>query len=129
MKIAFHGGKCCGIKTIHGFDNLPSNKVSPKRKYKLKHNDRYGHNVSSAYNFYHKERPLETYEERLDAYIAWLKQVRPAGMIEVTLTKFQVSYYKWGPALERRGFKKACQFKNSNSGNVVCVFHLIYGQE
>lgn len=126
MKIAFHGGLCCGIKTIYGFDLRPHNEVHQKAAYKQKNNDRYGRNVRSDYNFYYKSRPRETFEERFDAYLDFLKKVRPSGLVEITLTSYQLVQLGWKSVVEKRGFKEVSKFYNSNSSNTVSVYHLIY---
>jgi len=84
--------------------------------------------------------PKETNLERLDRFIAFCKERRPAHIIEVTLADDPNNNYNakseyigytyqtkmWGKILTDRGFKKVTEGKNSNSGNVVSVWHLTY---
>jgi len=142
MKIAFHGGKCCGIKTIHGMGDNPSGSLPPLRKprarsHQARNADQYGKDVSSKTNFFDQPAPAETYLERLDRYLAFLDAERPAGIVEITLADERMPDYcedcgcncwseqtrLWRQPLEERGFKEVNNCLNSNSGNRVYVFH------
>ena len=134
LKIANHGGKCCGIKIIHGFDGTPScGEAATKKKNRIE-NDQLGMNVSSVTNFFSDAAPAETILKRLDRYIAFIRQGRPKGLIEVTLASCPIYYgytvskqdATWGGILEERGFKRVAYFKNSNSGNFVSIYHFDY---
>lgn len=129
MKIAFHGGKCCGIKTIHGMGYHPNSVMHNRLKKKpLRNTDAHGGTVRSDYNFFNEYAPgTDTYLERLDRYLEFLDRVRPYGIVEITLAS---SYYdhcnqniQWGPLLRKRGFRKVTDCHNSNSGNRVFVYH------
>lgn len=88
IQIAFHGGHCCGIKTIHSFYNHPSYKLPPKDETEnLCHYDRegYGPDESSA-DFFWPERPAETASERFNAQIEFLEKVRHYGLVECCVT-------------------------------------------
>lgn len=143
MKLVFHGGKCCGIKTIYGFDAQSHNILnSPRNKKAKKTNDTFGYHVSSKIEFFTDAAPKEeTYLERLNRLITFCKYNRPAGMIEVALSSQVCHDYTeyshqsptqiehWGPILEEMGFKKVSTFKNSNTRRTISVYHLIYGGE
>lgn len=140
LKIQTHGGRCCGIKTIHGFGAGPTQRLGPKKAQKFNDcTDIYGHSVHRNYNWYRPKRPKETYLERFEEYIRYIKQYRPKGLIEVTMTNSQLdgtSYdycnptqYAWLPVLEKHGFKLVSKFKNSNTEGIVNVFHLVYGEK
>jgi hypothetical protein len=141
-KIAFHGGKCCGIKIIHSLGENPDapaeELVNSSGSAAANDADQYGHEVSSAKNFYYQAAPEEKYIERVDRYIKYLDAVRPNGIIEITLAQGspcdcggcaepcppdenQVSV--WEPLLLPRGFEQVTSCYNSNSGNRVFVFH------
>lgn len=89
--IAFHGGKCCGIKIIHSIGEYPEAKAEELTKDKANpvadDADQYGHEVSSSKNFYNQAAPEETYLERVDRYIKFIDAVRPHGIIEIVLAQ------------------------------------------
>jgi len=139
MRLAFHGGMCCGIKTIYelGFPN----DTSPPLTKKDKDNSDVGYSaVKPTHSFFTDAAPKETNLERLDRFIAFCKERRPAHIIEVTLADDPNNNYNakseyigytyqtkmWGKILTDHGFKKVTEGKNSNSGNVVSVWHLTY---
>lgn len=139
LKVQVHGGRCCGIKSIHGFHGAPTWNVEPKKSQKfINETDIYGRSVSSGYNWYRSKRPKETYLERFEEYIQYIKENRPAGLIEITMTQAQLdgSDYDddcyenveiaWEPVLLKHGFKQVSRFFNSNSYNDVYVYHLVY---
>lgn len=128
MELVFHGGKCCGIKTIYGFHERPSDLAPEKDKKTFLNNDQHGHNVSTDKTFFTDAAPEETYSNRLDRYIEFCRKYRPQGIIEVTLADgFHIKQTSvWGKQLTRHGFKVVSQAKNSNTGNTVSVWHLVY---
>lgn len=127
LEIKFHGGECCGIKHITGFWGNPSDKHLAKAESKKRLNDASGDSVQSDWNFCWEALPQQTYKERLVAYIDFLKKARPSGLIEVSLTPIQLVLYGWAPVLDELGFKKMCEFWNSNSAEKISVFFLVYG--
>lgn len=138
MKIGFHGGKCCGIKTIHGLGYNPNELIAalPKRKEFDKPADQYGRDFRSVTNFFRDKAPCETCLARLDRYIKYLDEKRPKGIIEIALADFNGNreatswnqIRKWEPILLERGFKLVNECMNSNSGNKVYVYHRNSGE-
>jgi hypothetical protein len=145
MKITFHGGNCCGIKTISGLTLAPKDilwTLEEKSKF-VSDTDANGGVVSSADNFYSFARPKETAGERFDAYMDFLRQYRPQGLVEVAIVRetggaikdqkddYCGSSYQeaWAPFLEERGFTMVNRFANSNSGNYVEVYHYVMKEE
>lgn len=134
LKIANHGGKCCGVKTIHGFYASPRHIEEPLRTKATIDKDQNGDDVTSRQNFFSGGAPAETSLERLDRYISFIRTQRPQGLIEVTLAScliysMGVSHPQdemWGELLEERGFKRVAYFRNSNSGNFVSIYHFDY---
>lgn len=126
LSVQTHGGRCCGIKTIWNFPYSPNDSVSELKKKKFRGDvDYYGRGVTKAYDFMSEARPREPAKDRLKAVIDFIKKKRPAGLIEVTLTKFQAAI--WRSTLESHGFKEVSTFKNSNtSRTTIIVFHLVY---
>lgn len=140
IKIQTHGGRCCGIKSIHGFYSGPNGPIAPKKRQRWEaRTDIDGNSVSRGYNWYRPKRPKETYLQRLEEYIRYIKEKRPQGLIEITMTEYQLSGYQycysssekinyaWQPVLDRLGFKLVSKFTNSNTTKTVYVFHLTYG--
>lgn len=126
MRIANHGGKCCGIKTIHYMGVSPGSTEWTWRKDEENpcFRDYSGGDVSSEYNFFHLAAPSETAGERFDRYLKYLRVRRPKGIVEVVLTK-HLQVGGWEPFLLERGFKRVQEFENSNSGAILRVYHLV----
>lgn len=134
-QIAFHAGKCCGIKTIYCLGYNPEAKCREIQKVarseSVQNADQYGHDVSSAFNFYNGDAPIETVEERIRRYVKYLDAVRPHGIIEIALTDYgshgegnefdQIEAF--GDLLKELGFKQVNDCHNSNSGNRIFIFH------
>lgn len=134
MRLAFHGGLCCGIKTIFemGYGSqAPYETVEALEALEGPQNhDQYAYEVASDKRFFHDAAPEETRLERLDRYLAFLSAHRPSGAVEVTVVGHDHDYSQevWFPLLEERGFKEMVKFKNSNSGNKVRWYVKVYGQ-
>lgn len=97
MQIRHHGGSCCGIK--HLFDFGTSNEVVDK---------------------------VGLIKEVIDNWFsADGREAENNGrIIEATLTDVQFELTpSWGPALRYFGFVPVARFLNSNSDNMVNVFH------
>lgn len=131
MHLAYHGGKCCGIKTIYGFGSNPQHGVGPIEDYiriRKCNRDSNGDHVGSDGRFFHATAPAETGVERLDRYLRYCDQRRPGGVIEIVLADYEwlpPFNAQWWPLLEERGFTKTAEFKNSNSGNKVTIYHRV----
>jgi hypothetical protein len=137
MHLGFHGGKCCGIKVIHGMGAYPEGVVysdgtvgmlvSALDEIGANNADAHGSIVSSKDRFFHEAAPSETSLARLDRYIEYCDRRRPNGIIEITLASARWETPKqtdvWPPFLEERGFKLVNSCQNSNSGNRVFVYH------
>lgn len=127
MRLVFHGGKCCGIKTIYDMGSNPQKNVLPVYKKNRLDDDINGSHVSSDTDFFTDEAPRETHLQRLDRLIAFCDKYRPNGIIEITLAEsqhyFVDQFNPWKHLLYRRRFKRVTSCYNSNSGNRVHVFH------
>jgi hypothetical protein len=145
MQIHFHGGHCCGVKTISGFYDHPGG--TAWEKYRTDDGlsedfdedfdedeegeeeepycvDIDGSPVRSEWDFFHDPAPKETYRERLIRMVEYLKVNRPGGLVEVVLTSDQM--YSWGDILKEIGFVQYVpEFRNSNSGATLYTLHLI----
>lgn len=132
MHLVFHGGKCCGIKTIYDFGRSPNDDTCDALdEIKKDDADVLYHPVRSDQRFFHEEAPEESKLKRLDRYIDYVKKRRPQHIIEVALAESKDHYYDqtgWFPYLKERGFILVNKARNSNSGNIVHVFHLNIGE-
>lgn len=138
MQLVFHGGKCCGIKTIYGLGYgsvCTTATMSPLEKIPRDDTDQGGGSVNSDKRFFHEEAPKENATERLDRYIAYMKKRRPGNLLEVVLAWPDHKDYEymsqepWVPVLLERGFKEVARQLNSNSGNICAVFYLNIDEE
>jgi hypothetical protein len=127
MYLTYHGGKCCGIKTIHslGYNPAQNLPILPVRANK--------EGYTSL--FYAKELPEQTAEERFTTLVKHWDSNVSRGILEVILQDagaYNVAPEKehmynqqlnWRPVLKKLGFKLIASCKNSNSGNRIYVFH------
>ena len=133
LKIAFHGGKCCGIRHIHGFSFYPhqtSRQPALDKQEGFLSLDRSGDDVSSSLNVFYKEAPEESLYERLDRYIKFLQGFRPGGVIEVCLSRGKYDCFDQiklhEEELFKHGFSVVTELAaNSNTGNTIRIYHLI----
>ncbi len=124
MLILLHGGKCCGIKHIHGLTNNPLQITSAKRETNPYQHEGTCYTRGKNENFFSPAAPKETLKDRFVRYVDYLRQVRPQGVVEVVLSQYQL---KWVPILEELGFKKVTRAKNSNSRGTIIIYHLVTG--
>lgn len=122
MRYVSHGGKCCGMMHIHGFNwydfedharalnglNDAINRALERRYYFNR----------AYYNTYYGDlSPAEREKQRLKDRADW------NCLIEVILIDEQLED-GWAAVLEERGFKLVTRFYNDNSNNYCNVFHL-----
>jgi hypothetical protein len=132
MNMIYHGGLCCGIKTIHKFPDSPNSTLE-----EVKATDGQG---LSVYESGRRPEcrptvmPAETALERLDRLIAHKDKNWPYGVIEAVLVsttgaanagKPDSQVAVWGPILEERGFECVTQCYNSNSWNTIFIYHRV----
>ena len=140
MRLAAHGGYCCGIKTIHGLGESPDGLISKKEPHKyvftLHAADKFGCTPHGDINMFTAGAPEETEGSRFERVLAHLKDIRPAGVCEVVTVDsgdtdngwFTATTDKWGGFLVSLGFNKVTSAKNSNSGNTIDIWHLVYDE-
>ena len=131
--LVHHGGYCCGIKIIKGFGgSAPGpmqqtqynhyNKVDERQKAAKRNNrDQNGADTSSAQPFFTDAAPMESYEDRLNRYLAFVDKHRPYGIVEITMVSDQMN--RWWTTLKALGFVIVSSCRNSNSGRRVYVLH------
>ena len=126
MDVVTHGGKCCGIKTIRGFNWHPDYSVRGRDKRTLSHEspDLIGVSTNIGKSFHTPALPQETGRERLDRLIEYVRMKRPSHMIEAVLNNYQLPY--WGQLLRERGFRMVTTYTNSNTQCRIFVFHLVF---
>lgn len=133
VMIAFHGGKCCGIKTICHLGTSPEELRYARTETEVLDRDACGDEVTSSDDFFHLSRPEETAGERFKACVEYLKRRRPKGLVEVTIIWEELanslSQKRWKPVLLEHGFKLAAEYKNSNSGNTLRTYLLVMDEE
>lgn len=133
MDLYFHGGMCCGIKTIAGFCGHTNSNEYHRPAQKFRSNDTNGDDVSTERPFFTDEAPKEPAIQRLDRLIAFCKKYRPKGAIEIVLMRTQYNTFQigaWEQIILERGFKQYVpEFENSNSGNFLRIYHLITTEE
>lgn len=144
MHIRHHGGHCCAIKTIEGFGYGPDFPMCERKGTEPKKNDYGGYhfrpkqwvdadggNFRTDFNVFYEPAPAESAEERLARLIDFLARKRPSGIVEICLADEygdecgQVE--EWEDIILDHGFKRVTEAWNSNSGNMVYVYHLVMG--
>lgn len=131
LQLSNHGGMCCGIKSIWNFGNGPDSLTYPEFAREaapaVNNNDRYFDVSPQNVSFFTDAAPAETRVERLDRFIEFVKKRRPSHIIEAVLANTASEFWQkaWVPVLEERGFKEVTSALNSNSDNVVTVYHLV----
>lgn len=134
MDLVFHGGKCCGIKTIFGFQMPPGYAIEALKKKGIDNSDTFGNHVGSNKRFFHEAAPEETYLQRLDRYLEYCDRRRPQGIIEVVLAQKTATHgwmdqpAMWEKHLLERGFQIVNSCLNSNSHNRIFVYHRNSGE-
>ena len=127
--VVYHGGHCCGIRHIYGFEYMPESAVAALSKYVVKF-DSQG-NVIGSMQFFADEAPAETALERFKRLVDNWKKRTPKGILEAVLADnsrytdigMQQSSH-WRKHLEKANFKEISCCLNSNSSNRITVFHL-----
>jgi len=123
MLLLCHGGKCCGVKHIYGFDTPPGLHLSAYSSTCNGSNSASGQSSNAGKEFFRGKAPVETAVERLDRYLDFCKQKQPKGLIEVTLVYYQKK--AWEKTLIKRGFKLVNEFVNSNTDSRIWVYHKV----
>lgn len=112
-----HGGGCCGMSHLLGFDETTKAHWSYC-------SDSYGKTPEERIENYKEDLKLEL----LDLVLT--KSKRPSGCVEVVLTDSQViqDNFEHHKNLLAAGFTRVTRFYNSNSGNYCNIYHQPYGQ-
>lgn len=120
MELYSHGGKCCGIKTIFliGYDpeSVWQAIENAERKY-ADHNE--------AQQWFNGKAPAETAAKRLKRFVEQVRVDRPGHIIEVVTATVCNQTEKWRPHLVALGFKEVTKALNSNSHQIVSIWHCI----
>lgn len=139
MRVVMHGGKCCGVKTIHTLFQSPEylhSRINKKRG-DIPFD---GGSQCAGKNFLPGPYPTMKGKDLLRRFIIDVEKKRPKGIIEVAVANNQFNtsatvpndngqVKNWRPVLEEFGFVQYVPATmNSNSGNFVFLFHRLSGQ-
>lgn len=132
MQLVFHGGKCCGIKTVYCMGTSPVEKHESLVALSRRNNSdqTYGE-VGSGMRFFTDSAPEESGKDRLQRYITFMERNRPRNVLEVVLCESSSDWQNqtaWVPTLEGLGFKMVNRHSNANSGNFIQIWHLNVGE-
>lgn len=106
--ILSHGGHCCGVKHIMGFNRTPTTTSQIHFEHLLECLQ------------YHYFRP-EKHKSEEESLIEYKKRVEDVSiLIEVILTDNQP---QWWTVVEKHGFVEVNSFVNKNSGNLCKVYY------
>lgn len=139
LKISFHAGLCCGVKHISGFVFPPDfplgdegTKEAPSYPtWDKSAPDLNGDDFNSALDPYYGPLPAETMEERFKRLVNFIRydwREDASGCIEVILDRSQREE-GWPEVLAEEGSEHIRHFLNGNSGEMLAIYHLYYGQE
>lgn len=132
--LLYHGGHCCGIKHLFGFQQNPTDQMFKMEKWvrKLKPDGSALYDSNGINGpFFQLEAPAETALERFNRFVDHWKLKIDNGILEVVLAD-NAQYTniglqqteKWGEHVLAAGFKRVSSCKNSNSTNRINVYHL-----
>lgn len=106
MEYVQHGGQCCGISHVHGFDYTTEASLD---QVLLQHDQRSDHGTPGS-------RTLEA--------VLSERQVNPAhGHGRTMIPEAIWQEGGWAPVLFRKGFRLVGRFRNSNSNEFCYIFH------
>jgi hypothetical protein len=131
LVLQYHGGMCCGVAHINGFPykeedtQCPAFNAAAARRYN-----------ESGYRVAHCDFPAESIDRRLDRLIYLREKDRRSGVIECILKEppegaSSHAYDQKAVNEERllsRGFVLVKRIKNSNSGNMINIYHRYAGE-
>lgn len=117
-----HGGSCCGMTHIWNFPSSPTVVLAARTAYDEDAWTKYRAAIPGHGLVYNDAFPEQTAVKRLDEILSRITMDRIHGIIEAVLIQAQLPY--WQKTLEERGFKIVNAYTNSNSYNLLSVFHL-----
>lgn len=126
MFYVVHGGKCCGIKTIHSLGTDPNYVFMAVDVFERAKNAGAALAFSPGAHKCPAEEPAETATQKLDRYLGYNDRLYPSGVVEVVLADSRHNIFNqkdWIPVLLARGFVPVTENPNSNSLNVITIYH------
>lgn len=133
MDVVTHGGQCCGIKTIYGFPywsadpiNAVMCKKAGRKVPKGLMPDIYDMEGNAGTPFRTEELPEEKAIDRLDRLIEIVRTHRPSHLIEAVLN--HPLRPCWEAELLKREFRLVTAHTNSNTLNMIYVYHKVIFQ-
>lgn len=126
-----HGGYCCGIRQIFGFSLRPDEIIHARDVVVAAHNLKldlpFAPYIRDEKNAkYPQKEPQETTLEKLDRYLRYDDALFGSGVLEIVLaesTYAHLNQVRWMPIVEERGFELVTSNLNSNSGNLIHIYH------
>lgn len=119
MELYSHGGKCCGIKTIFSIG------YGPESVWQAIENAERNLPDYHVGQWFKGDAPAETAAKRLKRFVEQVRDDRPGHIIEVVTATVCNQTDKWRPYLEALGFKPVTSAKNSNSHQIVTIWHCV----
>lgn len=126
MILSTHGGHCCGMKQLWGFTPNPT-QMCPALPAPAHGSADYNHQAMVLRRYLVNEGlPSESGHDRLKRYLDFI--LKQKGCCVEAVIKLKAAYgdqAAWEPALVEAGFQKVQEFVNSNTMNVLGVYHLV----
>ena len=123
FSLSLHGGRCCGVKHLYGFNNPPNTALGAMNVAPAQCQNIHDDHCYPGENFYPGPAPQEKAIERLDRILEFLDEKRPNGILQVVLIAHQKLWWHKELVKRKRGFKLVSECHNSNSGNRLYVYH------
>lgn len=123
MELVTHGGRCCGIKTIHTFYGKPEDLIHARSATGAEKNDSIYAVSNIGKPFHWPALPVESGTARLKRFIDFVKEHRPDHLIEAVLNNYQRP--SWGDTLLEHGFRCVSVHRNSNTQATIYTYHKI----
>lgn len=130
-----HGGMCCGVTHLYGFNCLPAAKLPAQPPMPLADRTNYTKETPQYWGFFHTHYPDQTALERFHATIQHVIGGQPAtatkpigcggrswGCIEIVLTPIQQD--QWNVFVLAAGFVEVMEFRNSNTMKMLKMYLL-----
>lgn len=121
MRVSNHGGRCCGIKHIHGLPYKSTDMTYETNQKPVFHGPTVEQNNPGKL-FSPGPYPDETGEARLVRLLAYVDRLRPQHLVEIVLSPYQYGH-DWPAVLGKHGFRFVSEFTNSNTGCKLKVYH------
>jgi hypothetical protein len=134
---AGHGGQCCGVTHVYNIPSSPDAMIAERKKKDSFQQSAHLASYPYLYLVTNEGFPKQTAAERMAEIVKRiecgteddddddeLEHGRPQGVIEVILTDEQLGENRdWHEVLTALGFELVTETENSNSGNILNIYH------